>query len=199
MYTQIASALVSGYASGVQSSLQGREDRANIASNASAAQNNITYAKNDYILRSEISYQQENAIDREMGSMLSQRGLEAMKAEARLRASGASTGLSGASIDEVVNQTGYDQLLDNQVIIARARSSKLDTQRTRLADYMNFKAVANGYTQGTNMATGSSGLAGLNAGLSTLQNYQSLSGESIFSGFNSIQDSTKKTYVDLGE
>lgn len=164
--TSIASSLASSSANIANIKSQGETDIAN-----------IRYAKNDYIRRSEISFQQEEAIDREMGSMLSQRGLEAMKAESRLRAGAASTGASGASMNEYVSNAMFDNILDDQVIIAKERSAKLNTERTRLADYMNFKALSNKQTQYN--SSGSPLLASIGTGLNTLLNISKLSGTSI--------------------
>lgn len=158
-----ASSAISSFASGSTA-------RQNIKNTGEAARANIEYGKNEYLRRSNIAYEQERAIDRELGDMMSQRGLEAMKAEARLRAAGASTGLEGGDIDEVVAQAGYDQILDNQVMIARARSQRVDTYRSRLASYMDLEAKTNAATQATQnnlIETSSINLQALSAGIQT--------------------------------
>jgi hypothetical protein len=143
------------------------------------ARSTIGYAKDEYLTRSNISFEQEAAIDEEMGSMMSQTGLEAMKAESRLRTAAASTGVSGSSVDEVVNQAGYDQLFDNQIIVAKARANRVDTYRSRLNAYMNFEAKAENATQTTEdnlMSSSQLAMESLSAAISTASTIAKLGG-----------------------
>ena len=142
----------------------------NIKNTGEAARANIGYAYNDYVQRSNIAYEQQKAIQREVGDMMSQRGLEALQAEGRLRTAGASTGISGSSVEEVVAQAGYDEVLDNQIIIARGRSNIVDTFRSRLAAKMDQKAINLQATQTTknNLISNSQVMMqSLSAGIST--------------------------------
>jgi len=143
------------------------------------ARSTIGYAKDEYLTRSNISFEQEAAIDEEMGSMMSQTGLEAMKAESRLRTAAASTGVSGSSVDEVVNQAGYDQLFDNQIIVAKARANRVDTYRSRLNAYMNFEAKSENATQTTEdnlMSSSQLAMESLSAAISTASTIAMLGG-----------------------
>ena len=103
---------------------------------------NINAMKENYLTRLQASHEQQQAVDRELGTVLSRRGLEAMKAEARLRAASASTGLSGGTIDEVLNQTKYDEILDAKIAISRARKTKADIERQKVVDFINLKNSA---------------------------------------------------------
>lgn len=173
-----AGAGISAFSSIAGSMAAGKTARQSIRFTGEAARQNIAFAKDDYMRRSEIAFQQEEAINRQLGQILSSNGLEAMKAEARLRASAASTGLTGASMEEVVNQTAYDQIFDNQVVIAKSRDAKLDVSRNRLADYMNFKAAGYNAAQQTKSNLQSESmewLAGISSGLGSFMNTQQLS------------------------
>jgi len=152
-----------------------------IAMKKEAVLSAIKINKEDYMQRIEVSYQQEEAINREVGTMLSLRGLDAMKAEARLRASVASTGLTGGSVEEVVAQTDYDMILDSQIIISRGRQSKLDLARARLSDFMSFRNVGASQAEQLAGAGGSAEalMAGLSSGLGAFMNIQQISGQSM--------------------
>jgi hypothetical protein len=134
-------------ASAIDSISKGQTRIAAFKNQGKSSRASIGYAKDEYLTRSNIAYEQERAIDEEVGSMMSQTGLEAMKAESRLRAAGASTGVSGSSVDEVVAQAGYEQIFDNQAIVAKARANRVDTYRSRLTAYMNFETKSNNATQ----------------------------------------------------
>lgn len=95
--------------------------------------------KNNYIRQIANTYEKEQTINDETRTMLSARGLEAMKAESRLRSGVSSTGLSGTSMNEQINQSKYNELFDNTVLIARSRSTKVDLTRERLNDLIQFK------------------------------------------------------------
>lgn len=119
-----------------------------INSSKEAVAKNLSINNDSYLVRMNASYEQEQVIENELGTALSRRGIDAMKAHSRLIAAGASTGFSGASISEISNQAGYDQMLDSQIILSRARQSKADLARQKVTDWMNFK------TQGSNLQNG---------------------------------------------
>lgn len=162
----IASSIAAGSTSRAQSRIIGE-----------SARKNIGFAKNDYMVRSEIAFEQEEAINRELGRVLSERGLKAMIAKSSLVAGAGSTGLSGTSIEEMVDETDYHQILDNQVLFARADVDIVDTYRTRLADYMNFKAGVYNQTMQTKQNVESQAnplISGLKSGLSTFIDYKTI-------------------------
>ena len=178
----IASSLAGAYGSVSASRQQGSIDRTNIASKSKAIGESIQQEKSNYITRLESSYEQQRAIDRQLGDALSFRGIEAMKAESKLRAAGASTGLSGSSIEEASKQSDYDELFDMQVLTSRARQSKDDIARQRVADFINFKTSTNnlagsmyGVTQTSGSTLGSL-VSGLGSGLDSYMQYQSMFG-----------------------
>lgn len=138
---------------------------------------NIGYAKNDYMRRSEIAFKQEESINRELGKVLSDIGLEAMVARASLTAAAGSTGLSGTTIEEVVDEVDYHQIFDNQVVVSRAERDTVDVYRSRLADFMNFEAEMFNAAQMTkeNLLNQQDPLmAGLSAAVSTASTAYSL-------------------------
>jgi hypothetical protein len=178
----IASSVISGIGGVMGARGQGKAARANIAAKSKAIGESIEKEKTNYIAKLESSYAQQEAIDRQLGDALSLRGIEAMKAEARLRAAGASTGLSGASIEEVSAQAGYDELFDQQVLVSRARTSKDELAQQRVADFLNFRTSTQnlaGQMQG-NLTSVPSFLgaitSGLGSGLNTYMQYESIFG-----------------------
>lgn len=166
------------------------------------ALSNIEINKNSYLRRLTASAEQTEAINRELGTVMSRSGLEAMKAEARLRTAGASTGLSGGSIDEIINQTSYDEILDNQVNISRARKSKADVKRQEVVDWMNF--VNQGETITSSMPQGGTDLfgalaSGLTSGLGVYTNYvgaggKDVIGNSISNAYGKMMGNTSANY-----
>jgi hypothetical protein len=178
----IASSVISGISGVMGAKGQGAAARANIAAKSKAIGESISQEKSNYITRLESSYNQQQAIDRQLGDALSLRGIEAMKASARLRAAGASTGVSGVSIEEVSKQAGYDELFDMQVLTSRARTSKDELAQQRIADFLNFR------TSTKNLAGQMSGqmttvpsilgalTSGLGSGLDTYMQYQNMFG-----------------------
>lgn len=100
---------------------------------------NIKGNKENFLRQAEVSSEQLEAINRELGDVMSARGLEALKAEAKIRTASASTGLEGSSMEEVASQTKYDELFDNQVMISRARTAKTSVQRDLVSSWLNMK------------------------------------------------------------
>ena len=128
--------------------------------------------------QSNIIEQQRDEIDIELGNTMTRRGLEAMKAEATLRAGAAETGTSGGTTDTTIKNVYMNQALDNSVLIARARKEKVDLERrkTMLNVSLENKLVeiqggmATGLSAG--LQTASSALGGFNQGYSMLPDYQ---------------------------
>ena len=173
------SAIAGAWASGEAAKLQSQINIAKIQSQGKASRENIQANQENYLRNMETRYEQIEAINRELGSVMSRQGLEAMKAEARLRTAGASTGLQGSSITEVSEQSGYDLLFDNQVAISIARNLELSTQRQLVADWLNFEAINRQQVSAVegNVISGAVGgylgavLGGLGAGLEHYAQY----------------------------
>ena len=161
---------VSAGISAVSSLLGMRASTKGIEAQLANVEWSIGEAKNDYIRQLASTYEQEALITQETREMLSTRGLEAMKAEGRLRAGVSGTGLVGSSMEEIKQQSKYDQIFDNAVIIARSRKSKTDLSRERMSQYIAFKNRTQGYASSipkpADTGIGSALMAGLTTGLS---------------------------------
>ena len=164
-----------------------------IKANLKAVQYAINESKNDYIRQLASTYEKENIITEETRDMLSASGLEAMKAESRLRAGISSTGLTGASMNEARQQSKYDQLFDNTVIIARSRKSKEDLSRERMSNYIGFKnqtkAMADSIPKGDSSFT-SALIAGLTSGMNTITTGAAMGGKLSDLGISNNNNST---------
>lgn len=164
-----------------------------IKANLKAVQYAINESKNDYIRQLASTYEKENIITEETRDMLSARGLEAMKAESRLRAGISSTGLTGASMNEARQQSKYDQLFDNTVIIARSRKSKEDLSRERMSNYIGFKnqtkAMADSVTKNSSPFA-SALIAGLTSGMNTITTGAAMGGKLSDLGISNNNNST---------
>lgn len=159
----------------------------------------------NYQVRMNTSYEQEAMINEELGTVMSRRGLEAMKTASRLKTAGAGSGFSGNSVDEIINQSKYDEILDQQIVISRARKDKEALARQRVTDWMNFQygnedalGLAAGKFYGS---TKISSMAGIGEGLSQLlgasSSYQSANGgTSLFSELSNTFSSGGPTYSD---
>ena len=184
---------VSAGISAVGSILGAMSNSKAIKSNLNAVKYAINESKNDYIRQLASTYEKENIITEETRDMLSTRGLEAMKAESRLRAGISSTGLTGASMNEARQQSKYDQLFDNTVIIARSRKSKEDLSRERMSNYIGFKnqtkAMADSIPKGDSSFT-SALVAGLTSGLNTFTTGAAMGGKLSDLGISNNNNST---------
>lgn len=97
---------------------------ADIKSRSDAAINAMNLEVKSYKAQLSAMERQENELDQQLFGSLSQRSIEALKAEARLRAGAASTGTSGGSTDASVRQSYMDYALDAAVLSAKAAHEK---------------------------------------------------------------------------
>ena len=180
----------------------------NIESGKEATLENLESNRKSYLTRLNATYEQEEAINQELGTVMSRRGIEAMKANARLKTAGASTGLSGASIQEITNQTNYDEILDNQILISRARRSKSDLSRQRVVEWLNFKTQGmNAQNQLVGTITGGTGngnaqalASGLGSALGGITDYLKMGGTFDFGGSsNTYSDGSPMTNITANE
>ena len=89
----------------------------------------LTDMNNQNLLQQDIAYEQSLAVDETVGNMMSRNAIDAMKAEARLRAGAASTGTEGGSTQQATYEARSVQMFDNAVLIGRANSQKLNINR----------------------------------------------------------------------
>ena len=182
---------------------------ARAASKAAEAQLNavkgaISESKNDYIRQLNSMYEKEALVEQETREMLSARGLEALKAESRLRVGASGTGVIGSSMQEEINQSKYDQLFDATVTIGRARKAKADISREKVSQYIAFKNRTSGYAnqmQGADTSFSSALMSGLASGLSAFAQGVAWGGKlptgTSDSGFTtSALQSTQPTFAD---
>ena len=128
--------------------------------------------------QSNILDQQRDEIDRELGDSMSARGLQAMKAEATLKAGAAETGTSGGTTDQVIKNVYMNQALDNAVLVSRARNEKTTIERRKLMNNVSLMnklteirgGLATGMSAG--LQTASAGLSGFSQGYNMLPNYR---------------------------
>lgn len=140
----------------------------------------ISESKNDYIRQLNSMYEKEALVEQETREMLSARGLEALKAESRLRVGASGTGVIGSSMQEEINQSKYDQLFDATVTIGRARKAKADISREKVSQYIAFKNRTSGYAnqmQGADTSFSSALMSGLASGLSSFAQGVALGGK----------------------
>jgi len=88
--------------------------------------------KNNAIIAENTRYQMSQ-IDEQLSMMLMEGDLNAIKAEARMKAGSAETGVSGRSVREATAQVFIDNAMSDAVIISNAQQSKIDVARRGLA------------------------------------------------------------------
>jgi hypothetical protein len=150
--------------------------------------------KESFITRLNASKEQTMAIDEQLSTVMSARGLQAMKTKARLKSASSSTGFTrSGTIKDLVEQVDYDEILDNQVLISRARQSKADIARQKVSDWMSFKNQGTNFTNQMGGAdTGMSGAiaSALGTGLQGVSAYMSAGGKFDFMNSNSSNGGT---------
>ena len=87
--------------------------------------------KNNALIASDTQRQLQR-IDEQLGMMLSEADLESVKAEARLKAGAAESGVSGRSVQEVQAQVFMDNALDDAVMIQQAQATSVDVARSNI-------------------------------------------------------------------
>ena len=154
----VANALLGGYASIQATKAKGR-----------AVRDAIKEAGLDYQRQLNASKEQEDLIELQTRTMLSERGLEALKAESRIRTSISGTGLSGSTMGEVQSQANFDKLFDNAVIVGRAVIDKENLTREKLSNYVTFKNRQQDYVNEMNNPNTTAGaiMGAISTGLNT--------------------------------
>jgi len=201
-YGTALSSVANAYVAGQSAKLQTKSFIAQVQAQGEASRENIEAGKENYLRNAQTRYEQLEAINRELGSVMSRQGLEAMKAEARLRTAGASTGLQGTSIDTIANQSGYDLLFDNQVAISRSRNAEVSTQRQLVSDWLNFEALNRqqaAATEGAYIGDGSSIIGAVLGGIGTSLEAYSKYGMSNSSSQPTYSDGSPMTNITPNE
>ncbi|MDB4681392.1 hypothetical protein OAE88_00630 [bacterium] len=114
-------------------------DIENLGLQSANIQETIKLETDSYLQQYSILTEQDNELDVELGGMMSSRGLDALKAEARLRAGAAETGTSGGSTSQVVQNAFMEQALDNAVLLSTHKKSKRNVQRQRISNSVAFR------------------------------------------------------------
>mgnify|MGYP001327292335 CR=1 FL=1 len=154
----ITNAVLSGYANIQATKAKGK-----------AVREAIYQAGLDYQRQIQGQQEQEDLLEVQTRQMLSERGLEALKAESRIRTAISGSGLSGSTMNEVQSQANFDKLFDNAVIIGRATVDKENLAREKLSQYMAFTNRQRDYAnQMTNTSSTASAIMGaISTGLNT--------------------------------
>jgi hypothetical protein len=124
-------------------------------------------------LISERTYEQHRDIDEQLGMMLTEREITALKAEASLKAGAAESGVSGRSVKETIGQTFIDKAFDEAVLVSKAQRTNVEIARNALAQgkqQTDFLKESTAQVQPTTEFLGavSSAVGGFKAGLSFL-------------------------------
>lgn len=130
-YASLGIGAVSGILSSLSSSKANIE---NIKSKNNAAIQAIQDEVAAFKAQASIIDSQDLQLDQQLFNKMSQRGLEALKAEARLRAAAAETGTTGGTTDVAVGQAWVDFARDAALITSEAKEQKLNLSR-RLDTY----------------------------------------------------------------
>ncbi len=139
-----------------------------------ATLNTMDSAINTFIYGQDVAYSQMEELDRAVGDKMTERGMEALMAESRLRAASAETGTTGGTTETAVKDAYMQQSLDNAVTIRNARTSKVSILRQMESDTLGLnnrlESLASGLATPTGAAlqAGSSALSGFSTGLNFL-------------------------------
>ena len=168
------------YAPAIGTALGGLTSYMDIKAKGQAAIGNIKSAGKSLLYKTKIHGQQLQDLERMASDKMSSNGLEALKAEARLKAASAETGTTANA--ELINTAKVDELHANAVILRTADIQMHSTKQAMVADRMSFVNQADSIRSG--MATG------LSAGLSTFST--SLSG--FQSGMGYLNESQQQDF-----
>jgi hypothetical protein len=91
------------------------------------------------IMQEKQKYEMLDFLDRELGAKMSEVGLEALKAEARLRTAAAETGTSGGTTDMVRRQAIMSQSLSNANLIASNRMHKFNLAQQMISHRSQYR------------------------------------------------------------
>lgn len=121
---------------------------------------------------------QEVELQQQLQGRISQRALEGLKAESRLRAAAAETGASGGSIEAAIRQADMDTMMDSARIKADAMHKKSDLLRRRDMLNVSLQNKLSGLSpevRGPSEAMG--WVSGLSSGLNVYMGTYSMLGE----------------------
>lgn len=113
-------------------------------------------------------------LDRAIGDKMTERGVQTMITEARLRAGAAETGTAGGTTSTAVTDSYMQESLDMATLLRQGEVSKVSLFRQIQADTMGLNnrltSLASGMqtTESAALSTLSAGLAGFNTGLNYL-------------------------------
>jgi hypothetical protein len=91
------------------------------------------------IMQEKQKYEMLDFLDKELGAKMSEVGLEALKAEARLRTAAAETGTSGGTTDMVRRQAIMSQSLSNANLIASNRMNKFNLAQQMISHRSQYR------------------------------------------------------------
>lgn len=170
----------SGWAMGLSSLIGVATKVSDIKSQTSNVLKAIDLESDSYLTQYNILTEQSNEIDRELGDAMTQRGLDALKAEARLRAGAAETGTSGGTTRLAYTEAYVTQALDNAILKSRSEQTKRDLVRRKIMTKISYTNRMNSLTSGIQSGT-SAGLEVFSTGMSS-----AISGYQMGTMFNKI-------------
>lgn len=162
-----------GAFSGAIGSILGTMANVSAIKNRSAAIiNKIEAETNSFLFETSVIEQQRKEVNRELGDMMTDVGLQGLEAEAKVRAMNASRGVSGSSVNEASINVAMKQNLANADLINKARNTDITLLRRELAKKIEFdnktSALASGISSTSSSALGvlTGGVQGFASGLS---------------------------------
>jgi len=180
------------YAPAIGTALGALSSIADIKAKGKAAVGNIKSAGKSLLYKTKIHGQQLQDLERMASDKMSSNGLEALKAEARLKAASAETGTTAKA--ELINTAKVDELHANAVILRTADIQMHSTKQAMVADRMSFVNQSDSIRSG--MATGlSAGLGTFSASLSGFQSGMGYLNESQQQDFWGIEGDISNTYL----
>lgn len=135
--------------------------------------------------------QQLEDLNRVVGDRLSASGMEALKAEARLKAASAETGATGTTIGDAVATADVNRLHRDATILRAYDIQRANTLQSLVADRLNFtneveSMVSGQFPSMTGMSTTGAIASGLNTGLS-----------GFMSGLSFLSDSQREEFYGI--
>lgn len=126
---------------------------------------NMKIATTNYELEQYMMAEQINDINEVLGDKLSERGLQAIKMAATLRAGAAETGTTGGTTEIATKQAFMDEHFDRANIIATERSKQKAIMNSMSLGSQRLSAELSGLSSGMPTGGTNSLLAGLTGGL----------------------------------
>lgn len=143
--------------------------KAQLNARTDAAIRNVGNAVTSFELQQVKNKENIDNINHILGDKLSERGLNALKEEALLKAAAAETGTSGGTTDFAIKEAFINENMDKANIVAAARQQRrnifisMDMNEVSIKNQIDSTLLGGGVTIGTNSA-----LAGLAGGLGTV-------------------------------